>query len=228
MPRPPASPGRTGRPPVTSRAQIVAAARLLIDRDGWEKLTIRRLAAELGIGATTLYHHLRNKEDLLVLLLNDYAGRVERPAQTGDPAERIVAAAVAMRDALAAWPWAAEVLSVDGFVGLLDESALWMVEAILAGAEDHGCTPEQSVDVFRGVWYYTVGEVLVRSHTAHQWTRQEPPAFRTSFDASRVPHLAAVGDRWAALAARDIYPSTLRTFVDGLLAQAGRAPAAGG
>ena len=141
MPRPPAPHGRTGRPPVTSRAQILTAARRLIDRDGWEKLTIRRLAAEIGIGATTLYHHIRDKEDLLVQLLNHHVGLLERPALPDDPRDRVVAAATAMHDALAAWPWAAEVLTTDGFVGLLDESALWMVDAIVGGADDYGCTP---------------------------------------------------------------------------------------
>ncbi len=68
VPRSSVSSGQTGRPPVTSRAEIFAAARRLIDRDGWEKLTIRALAGELGIGATTLYHHVRDKEDLLLLL----------------------------------------------------------------------------------------------------------------------------------------------------------------
>src|SRR5579875_1528408 len=72
VPKPTSAHGRTGRPPVTSRPEILAAARRLIDRDGWEKLSVRRLAAELGIGTTTLYHHLRDKEDLLLLLLNEY------------------------------------------------------------------------------------------------------------------------------------------------------------
>ncbi|MFF4546802.1 TetR/AcrR family transcriptional regulator [Streptomyces sp. NPDC001435] len=220
MPRPPAPHGRTGRPPLTSRAQILAAARGLIDRDGWEKLTVRRLAAELGIGATTLYHHIRNKDDLLVLLLNDHIDQLERPQLPSDPGDRIVVAATAMHDALAAWPWAAEVLSADGFVGLLDESALWMVEAIVAGADDHGCTPEQAVDVFRSIWYYTVGEVLVRAHSAHRRADDGLPAYRDAFDATQVPHLAAIGKQWGALAARDIYPQGLRTFVDALLAQA--------
>ncbi|GAU68909.1 TetR family transcriptional regulator [Streptomyces sp. NBRC 110611] len=230
MPRPPAPTtphaphGRTGRPPLTSRAQILAAARRLIDRDGWEKLTIRRLAAETGVGATTLYHHIRNKEDLLVLLLNDYIGHIERPQPADAPRDRIVAAATAMHDALAAWPWAAEVLTIDGFVGLLDASALWMVETIVAGAGDCGCTPAQAVDLFRGVWYYTVGEILVRARTAHRQAGGEPPVYSDTFfsslDTSQVPYLAAIGDQWPALAARDTYPQGLRTFVDGLLAQA--------
>ena len=223
MSRPSASHGRTGRPPLTSRAQILAAARRLIDGEGWQKLTIRRLAAEIGIGATTLYHHIRNKEDLLILLLNDYVDQVERPRLPEDPRERIVVAAIAMHDALAAWPWAAEVLTTDGFVGLLDESSLWSVEAIVAGADDCGCTPVQAADVFRGIWYYTVGEILVRAHSARRPADDERPITRapsfSGFDASQVPHLAAIGDQWPALAARDTYTQGLRALVDGLLAQ---------
>ncbi|MFD9903161.1 TetR/AcrR family transcriptional regulator [Streptomyces sp. NPDC059063] len=225
MSRAPASRGRTGRPPVTSRAEILAAARRLIDTDGWEKLTIRRLAAELGIGATTLYHHIRNKDDLLVLLLNHYLAEIERPELPADPRDRIVVAALAAHDALAAWPWVAEVVTADGFIGLLDESALWMVEVILAAAEEYGCTPAQTVHIFRSLWYYSVGEILVRARSPHRGVDREVPAFRESFDASRVPHLAAVSHQWAALAAQDIYPQGLRTFVDGLLAQATSAPA---
>src|SRR4051812_40067317 len=99
-----ASRRRTGRPPVTSRAQILAAARQLIDRDGWETLTIRRLAAELGIGPTTLYHHVRDKEDLLLLLLDEYAGQIQHPDLPTDPRDRIVVAATALHDSFAAWP----------------------------------------------------------------------------------------------------------------------------
>ncbi|MFD4751388.1 TetR/AcrR family transcriptional regulator [Streptomyces sp. NPDC058426] len=217
--------GRTGRPPVTSRAQILAAAQLLIDRDGWERLTIRRLAAELGIGATTLYHHIRNKEDLLVLLVNDYVEQLPRPELPAEPRERVVAAATAMHDALAEWPWAAEVLTVNGFLGRLDASALWMVEGILSGAGEHGCAPERTVEVFRAIWYYTVGEILVRTRSSGSHDPGTPgpdavtaPAF-DRLDASRVPRLAALGERWIEVAARDTYRQGLRALVDGLLTE---------
>jgi AcrR family transcriptional regulator len=203
---------------VTSRAQILAAARHVIDQDGWEKLTIRRLAAEMGIGATTLYHHVRDKEDLLLLLLNEYAEQIEYHEMPDEPRDRIVAAATAIHDSLAAWPWAAEVLTADGFVGLLGESALWTVETIVAGAIDYGCTPEQAVDVFRNIWYYTVGEILVRVNTARKRPNAERPPFLSSLDASRIPRLATLGDQWPTLAAWDIYPQGLRAFVNGLLA----------
>lgn len=212
---------------MTSRAQILAAARQLIDRDGWEKLTIRRLAAELGIGAATLYHHVRDKEDLLLLLLDEYAGQIPHADLPSSPRDRIVASAIALHDALAAWPWAAEVLTADGFVGLLGESALWTVETIVGSAIDHGCTPAQAVYLFRSIWYYTVGEILVRAHTARRPAGDGrpvgPAGFFGSIDAARLPHLAAVGDQWPVLAAQDSYPQALQAFIDGLLAQAASA-----
>jgi AcrR family transcriptional regulator len=224
VPRPTAPHGPTGRPPVTSRAQILATARRLIERDGWEKLTIRRLAAEMGIGATTLYHHVRNKQDLLLLLLNAHAEQIPQPELPSEPRDRIVVAATVLHDALIAWPWAAEVVTADGFVGLLDESAVWTVEAIVAGAIDHGCAPAQAVYVFRSIWYYTVGEILVRAHSAGRHRADDEllthqDGFFGRLDASRMPRLTAIGDQWPTLAARDTYAQALRAFVDGLLAQ---------
>src|SRR6201995_3292880 len=148
VPRSAPSPGRTGRPPVTSRAEILTAARQLIDRDGWEKLTTRRLAAETGIGATTLYHHVRDKDDLLILLLNEYVDQLPRPDLPPGPRERIIVAATPQHDALAAWPWAADVLTAHGFVGVLGEPTLWMVEAIVAGGLHYGWPPPTHRRVF--------------------------------------------------------------------------------
>lgn len=216
--------GRTGRPPVTTRAQILAAARTIVDRDGWEKLTVRRLAAELGIGGTTLYHHVRDREDLLIQLLNEHAEQTLPADLPKSPKERMIAAAIAIHDSLAAWPWAAEVLTSDGFLGRLGESAVSMVEAIVAGAVDCGCSIEQSVDIFRSIWYYTVGEILVRAHSARGRSDRPRVAVGDTFfrgiDPDRLPHLAAIGDQWPTLAARDIYAQGLRAFVDGLLDQA--------
>lgn len=221
MPQPATT--RLGRPPATSRAEILSATRQLIDRDGWEKLTIRRLAAELGIGPTTLYHHVRDKEELLLLLLDEYASQIPRPKLPRKPRDRIVVAAATLHDALASWPWAAEILTSDGFVGLLGESALWTVDAIVGGALDHGCTRTQAVDVFRSIWYYTVGEILVRAHTTHRPPTAGPPPdqdrFLAGIDPARLPHLAAIGKQWPTLAARDTYRQGLRALVDGLLAQ---------
>ncbi|BDD80728.1 TetR family transcriptional regulator [Tsukamurella pulmonis] len=54
----------------TPRArQIVAAARDLLERDGWEKVTMRDLADEVGIRAPSLYKHFANKDALKAVLV---------------------------------------------------------------------------------------------------------------------------------------------------------------
>jgi AcrR family transcriptional regulator len=51
--------------PVPGREQILAAARAIGVRKGWNAVTIRSVAQELGYTSPLLYEHFRNKEDLL-------------------------------------------------------------------------------------------------------------------------------------------------------------------
>lgn len=213
---------RVGRPPRTSRAEILTAARRVVDRDGWEKLTIRRLAAELGVGATTIYHHVTDKEDLLVQLLNHYADQIDPPELPEDPRQRIIAAATVMHDGIAAWPGLADLLITDDVLG---ESALWMVDTIVGGAINCGCTHAQAVFVYRTIWYYTAGEILVHAHTARRRAQDDRPTYNETvfgnLDAAKLPNLAAIGDEWSKLNLRDTYAQGLRALVDGLLARFG-------
>ena len=57
MPRP--------RVPLLSRERIRETALELIDRDGLPELSMRKLAAELGVQAASLYGHYPTKDDLL-------------------------------------------------------------------------------------------------------------------------------------------------------------------
>jgi AcrR family transcriptional regulator len=56
-----------GRPPspLLSRDRIVSAALVLVDAEGLEALSTRRLAAELGVTGPSLYNHMGTKEELL-------------------------------------------------------------------------------------------------------------------------------------------------------------------
>ncbi len=63
-PRP--QPGN-GQPGLTQDA-IVQAALVVLERDGLDALSMRHVAAELGLQAASLYWHVRNKEELLDLL----------------------------------------------------------------------------------------------------------------------------------------------------------------
>jgi len=53
------------RQPLIDRQRVVEAALEIIDRDGLEAASIRRIGAELGVDGTSLYHHFADKEAIL-------------------------------------------------------------------------------------------------------------------------------------------------------------------
>src|ERR1700749_541156 len=71
-----------------NREQIVTVALDLLDEQGLAGLTLRELAARLGIRAPTLYWHVRDKRELLDLLaaaIMDEALAAWREPQPGQP-----------------------------------------------------------------------------------------------------------------------------------------------
>jgi TetR/AcrR family transcriptional regulator, tetracycline repressor protein len=60
-------------------ADVVVAAMALSAREGLKALTMRRLAAELGVTPTTLYSHFANKEALLMGIVDRLIAEVEIP-----------------------------------------------------------------------------------------------------------------------------------------------------
>ncbi|MFI1768369.1 TetR/AcrR family transcriptional regulator [Streptomyces sp. NPDC020800] len=208
-----------GRPARISREEIIETGRRIATEEGVDRLTMRRLAKEVGTTPMALYHHVRDKEELLVLLLDDYATRTfRRPELPADPHERIVVAAVAIHEVLAACPWIVEVLTADD---LMSTSALWFVEQIVDGLVDCGLTPERAVHGYRAIWYYTAGEIVVRTAAARRRAADERPTYReqvfAGIDPGEYPRLAQVADRWAPLTAEDTYLVQLRALVEGLL-----------
>ncbi len=69
---------RRDRTPLT-RDAIVEAALKVLDRDGMDALSMRRVAAALGTGPASLYWHVRNKEELLQLLFERLTAELPLP-----------------------------------------------------------------------------------------------------------------------------------------------------
>ena len=110
---------------------------------------MRRLATELGATPMALYHHVPDKDALLLLLLDEVATTAPTPELSGEPRDRLVAAACAMHGILASVPWAAEVLAADD---LLSPAALWYPAAILDAAGAAGLGAEEAVRMYRSIW----------------------------------------------------------------------------
>jgi TetR/AcrR family transcriptional regulator, tetracycline repressor protein len=66
------------RAPLT-RDEIVEAALRIVDRSGLDAASMRAVAEELGVAPSALYWHVRNKDELLQLVLDRVIGEVELP-----------------------------------------------------------------------------------------------------------------------------------------------------
>ncbi len=101
---------KTGR---LSKEGIVDAALVFADRDGIAALSMRKLAASLGVEAMSLYHHIKSREELLDQLVDrvfiELALPNSRPPR--DWKNWMLQSSIRMRDVLLQHPWA---------VGLLD------------------------------------------------------------------------------------------------------------
>ncbi|RDI52831.1 TetR/AcrR family transcriptional regulator [Nocardia mexicana] len=207
-----------GRPPRLSLETIVAAADRILQAEGPDKLSMRRLATELGSAPMTLYYHVRDKDELLLLVLEAHARDIPRPDLPDYPRERLVATAVLLYELLSERAWIVEVLTADD---LFAPAALWFVETMVGAAVDCGCTPEEAVDVYRTIWYYIVGNLMIRVNSGRRRARSDDPVYRDRAFADAAtgtyPHLAEVADRWDELTTRQTHRLGLTAIVDGLL-----------
>jgi AcrR family transcriptional regulator len=144
--------------PVTPRArEVIAAARDLLEREGAEALTMRRLAERLGIRAPSLYKHLPNKAALeaavIATELEDTAAVLE--AALDHAAEPLVAIATAYH---------AFVLSHPHLYRLMTDQPLPR-QHLPAGIEDRAAAPLlQAVanrTLARAVWAFAHGMIML-------------------------------------------------------------------
>ena len=111
-----AGPARTnrasGRTPwgTISRDQIISTAVRLLKEAGFDQLTIRSLAAEMGVAPMSLYRHVRDKDDIIDEVVDRLQARVWRPEiDATDWKAYIAEAADKLRDFLVRQPAALHV-----------------------------------------------------------------------------------------------------------------------
>ncbi len=90
-----------------SRKLVLGAAMTLADADGLDRLTMRRLGAELGVEAMAMYHHFDSKSDLLDALADQVAAEVDDPPPGAPWQVQLRDRAVQTHAALLRHPWAA-------------------------------------------------------------------------------------------------------------------------
>ncbi|MEV7182087.1 TetR/AcrR family transcriptional regulator C-terminal domain-containing protein [Kitasatospora sp. NPDC093679] len=176
-----ATPRRAG----LTREKVLNAALDLADRDGVEKLSMRRLGAELGVEAMTLYHYVPNKAALLDGLVERVVTAV-RPELDG-PAD---AWPERLRDFAAAFR--AELLRHPGVIVLVatrparSAEALRIVEDTAAFLGRAGIAPVDALRIVNSVATLVIGQCLAEAATT-----PGHPDEPTDADLTALPVLAA-------------------------------------
>jgi TetR/AcrR family transcriptional regulator, tetracycline repressor protein len=147
-----------------SREDIVDAAATVVEAGGYEEMSIRSLAADLGVAPMSLYRHIRDKDDLLGEVVSRLLARVWRPAVSEDDwQEWIVEAAASLRQFLVTQPAALHVYLSHPVVS---PAALERMDAMMGVLRRAGLDEHAARAAYGALHTYTIGFAALEASRA--------------------------------------------------------------
>jgi len=213
--------GDQDRQPRLTRDRVVAEALAVIAHDGVQALTMRRLAARLGVVPGALYHHVGNKQQLQDLVLDGVLAEVDvhtdpSPAWT----EQLKILATRLRQVLEAHPGVAGILKTRDPLG---PHSLALAEAFLSPLQTAGFADREAGLAFFLLLDYTIGFAVSSPRTSVNEQRVRDTAIRTqlheffrSLPPDRFPALIALGEHVWVDNRDQRFTAGLQVLVDGL------------
>ena len=145
-----------GVPPreAVTQDRVADAALAVIDADGLEGLTVRRLAHELGLGTMTLYWYVRNKDEILDLVSDRLLAGLGFPPAGQDWRDSVRGGLHAVRAALLRHARAVPVLVGRGSFG---PNGLQLIEGSIAVLRSAGFDPDDAADAYFTISNFVTG-----------------------------------------------------------------------
>jgi AcrR family transcriptional regulator len=202
----------TGRPAQHSRAGITAVALGIADREGLDAVSMRRVAAELGTGAASLYRYVRTREELLDLMTDAVGAEYDLAAPSGDWLADLIAFGEQLRAILRRHRWLAGLTVTRPVIG---PNGLALIEHVLEILRPHPAGIAAKLEAFAMVNGITAAFAL---------QEQSSPDFQER-TAAYLQHAIASGahPRLAELIApageqpADRYPDLMSRILTGIL-----------
>jgi AcrR family transcriptional regulator len=181
----------SSRLPLT-RQRVLRTAVDLADREGLGALTMRRLGAELGFEAMSLYKHVANKEEILDGMVELIVGQIRIPEPGADWREAMRRRASSAREVLSQHSWIIGLLEASGSSG---PATMRYRNAILGNLMAASFPIEGAAHAFWLLDCYVYGQVIQETsmapNTPDDPAESEPTApDRTAM--SEYPHLIAM------------------------------------
>jgi len=165
-----------------TRPRVVRTALRLVDEHGLSALTMRALATELQVSPMALYNHVRDKEELVDLMVDLILGEVDLSTIAGDWATQMRALVCSFHQVLTAHPSLARVYSTQVKIG---PYGLRIMERGLELLLQARFSPPEAADAFFALYTYTVGY--------HQMGRVDPRDY-SALPPEQIPSITAITD----------------------------------
>jgi AcrR family transcriptional regulator len=217
-----------GPKPTLSLDRIVSAAVALADREGIAALSMRKVAAELGVGTMSLYRYVPGKGELLDLMLDHVNGprEVVRRSLAGKPwREALEQVAEGTWELYIQHPW---LLQVNQSRPVLGPNSLASFDATLAPLRDLGLTSREKVGVIMTINHYVTG--TARTYVLQQQTVEESgvsdeefwaaqgPAVTAALQSGEYPEVAGLAEDAFTIGGREAMRFGLAPLLNGLSA----------
>jgi AcrR family transcriptional regulator len=203
--------------PALTRDSIAAAALDLLDRDGLESLSMRRLADELGVGTMTLYGYFASKDELLDAVMDASVLDAGALPEGGSWRERATALARAIRTNLERHPALVQIRLQRPMTR--PRQFVW-TEAVLAALVESGLPRDEAARAFRVLFTYVFGFVAFSPTAAADESRAGLADALGALPPADYPVLASMVDEAVAAAAGDDqFDFGLELLLDGIAAR---------
>ncbi len=140
-----------------TREDLVAVALRLLDPHGLADVSMRRVAGELELQPSALYHHVASKQELLAAVADEVLRRGARPRGAVSWDDRVVEVAHELRDAMLAYRDGAELVSTVIAFGL---GATRPLEDLTAALTESGLPESLVPTAARTVLHLVLGHTL--------------------------------------------------------------------
>jgi AcrR family transcriptional regulator len=200
-----------------TRERVAEAALGLVDRDGLDGLSMRRLADALGVGTMTLYGYFRSKRELLDAVVDAAVSDRPLPRPGGRWREQLRELLLAARRNLVRHPGLVEIRVRQP---VLQPEALRFSEAGLRILRGAGFDTREATLSFRLVFSYIFGFAAFSPAEAVEEDRAAAAAAIRALPPDEYPELAAASEEAAAaMGGEEAFEYGLDRILDGLEAR---------
>ena len=212
----------TGRRGSLDRSRILAAALAIIDRDGFDALTMRALASELGVAPMAAYRHFENKGRLVDALLDEVAAGLPIPPPGRSWRDTATEAATGVRDSLLQHPGLVEAVVARPSLG---RSAVLLTEAVYAPLRAAGFDDRTVEHAANLVFMYVLGFVAFEAPRRLAAVSVDPAVHVDQdslaeiygrIDPAEIPNTVAIGPTPELFIADEQFVWGLEAILDGI------------